>query len=210
VALTPAAHGWERNKEQTRLALVRAAVALFRDRGFAATTVDDITAAAGCSRRTFFRYFGTKEDVLLLDTRAMLADFRAMVAQPMAGMTRWDQIRLGLQSIIRRLAEPNSGVEELTIASWLREPAIAKHFSGIVAELEQTIARALAAEARVDPDHDLRVQVIARATSSACTAALHVHINTHESLQTLFDGVFEMLENGVAASLTGSAKPGPG
>lgn len=39
-------------------------MALFTRTGFGATTVDDIAAAAGISRRTFFRYFGSKNDVV--------------------------------------------------------------------------------------------------------------------------------------------------
>ena len=37
---------------------------LFTDRGFDATTVDDIATAAGIGRRTFFRYFGSKNDIV--------------------------------------------------------------------------------------------------------------------------------------------------
>ena len=40
---------------------------LFLDQGFEQTTIDQIAATAGISRRSFFRYFGTKEDVVLGD-----------------------------------------------------------------------------------------------------------------------------------------------
>jgi AcrR family transcriptional regulator len=56
-----------RKKAQAKLTLQRAALQLFVDKGFAATTVDEIAAAADFSRSTFFRYFGSKEDVLFGD-----------------------------------------------------------------------------------------------------------------------------------------------
>jgi len=57
----------ERKKNQTKLALQTAAVRLFNEKGYAATSVEDIAAAADVSRRTFFRYFGSKEGVLFAD-----------------------------------------------------------------------------------------------------------------------------------------------
>jgi len=48
----------------TREEIEREAMRLFTARGFDATTVDDIAAAAGIGRRTFFRYFGSKNDVV--------------------------------------------------------------------------------------------------------------------------------------------------
>ena len=48
----------------TSAELERIALALFVERGFEATTVDDIAGSAGISRRTFFRYFPSKNDVV--------------------------------------------------------------------------------------------------------------------------------------------------
>ncbi|WP_375405833.1 TetR family transcriptional regulator [uncultured Amnibacterium sp.] len=54
----------QRAQAETVARLSTAAIELFEGQGFEATTVDEITQRAGVSRRTFFRYFPTKEDVL--------------------------------------------------------------------------------------------------------------------------------------------------
>jgi hypothetical protein len=55
----------ERKRRQTRDRLTKVAMELFLARGFEATTLDDIAAAAEISRRSFFHYFASKEDVVL-------------------------------------------------------------------------------------------------------------------------------------------------
>lgn len=61
--------------QATRRDLATAATDLFIRQGYAATTVDDIAAAAGVGRRTFFRYYPTKENVFLLPALDEVADF---------------------------------------------------------------------------------------------------------------------------------------
>ncbi|ODU06857.1 MAG: hypothetical protein ABS81_03405 [Pseudonocardia sp. SCN 72-86] len=60
--------------------LAAVAQELFVERGFDETSVDDIAAAAGISRRTFFRYFSTKADVLWVESPTELATFRDLLA----------------------------------------------------------------------------------------------------------------------------------
>ncbi len=57
----------ERKKARTRAAIRQHALRLFREQGYAATTIEQIAAAAEVSPATFFRYFPTKEDVVLQD-----------------------------------------------------------------------------------------------------------------------------------------------
>lgn len=57
------------------LAIEKAAIEVFQARGFEETRVEDIAAAAGISRRTFFRYFASKNDILFPDFDDMLGAF---------------------------------------------------------------------------------------------------------------------------------------
>ena len=70
----------ERNRVGNRAATIDAAFALFASRGFDHVTVADICAAAGIGRRTFFRYFATKDDVLTEPAREMTARVAAAIA----------------------------------------------------------------------------------------------------------------------------------
>src|SRR5690242_18367032 len=83
----------ERKKQRTREALVDSAFRLFAEKGFEATTVEEIADAVDVSSRTFFRYFASKEDVLLTfqDEQfcAMKAAFAARPAdEPMISAVR--------------------------------------------------------------------------------------------------------------------------
>src|SRR5215468_6911612 len=57
----------ERKKQKTRWSIQEHALRLFREQGYEQTTVDQIAAAAEISPSTFFRYFKTKEDVVVED-----------------------------------------------------------------------------------------------------------------------------------------------
>jgi AcrR family transcriptional regulator len=92
----------ERKKARTRAAIRQHALRLFREQGYHATTVEQIAEAAEVSPSTFFRYFPTKEDVVLQDdfdvvaveafeaqpaSLSPIAAFRAAVAQTVATLT---------------------------------------------------------------------------------------------------------------------------
>src|SRR6266568_2071105 len=89
----------ERKKAKTRAAIREHALRLFREQGYSATTVEQIAAAAEVSPSTFFRYFPTKEDVVLqdgMDTRMIEAlrrqpaDLSPIAAIRAASRQTWD------------------------------------------------------------------------------------------------------------------------
>jgi AcrR family transcriptional regulator len=73
----------ERKKAKTKAAIQQHAMRLFGERGYQATTVEQVAAAAEVSPSTFFRYFPTKEDVVLYDALdpVLLEAFRAQPAE---------------------------------------------------------------------------------------------------------------------------------
>lgn len=79
----------ERKKARTRDALGRAATRLYLERGFEGTTIEDIVEEAGVSRRTFFRYFPTKEAAFFADHAERMARFTAEVALLRGGLGPW-------------------------------------------------------------------------------------------------------------------------
>jgi AcrR family transcriptional regulator len=150
----------ERKKARTRASLREHALRLFREQGYQATTVEQIAAAAELSPSTFFRYFPTKEDVVLqddMDTRIVeafarqprdlspVAAFRAAMRESWASFTpdEWVQFREG--------AKLARDVPEVRVRS-LNE----------YARLINVIGRAIA-DREGRPADDLRVRVLAGA-----------------------------------------------
>ncbi|HEX3492577.1 MAG TPA: helix-turn-helix domain-containing protein, partial [Streptosporangiaceae bacterium] len=70
----------QRKKQQTREALVEAAMELFAAKGYEHTAVREITDEVDVSERTFFRYFASKEDLVLSFVRDGQAAFAAALA----------------------------------------------------------------------------------------------------------------------------------
>lgn len=77
--------------------LVGCAVELFAERGFAATTVDDVAAAAGVTQRTFFRHFRDKDEVLFDQDDGLLTVLLAGVRDAEGGPV--DMLRATLRAV---------------------------------------------------------------------------------------------------------------
>ncbi|MDA2808477.1 TetR family transcriptional regulator [Nocardiopsis suaedae] len=93
----------ERKKVRTRQALAETAAALFGERGFDATPLDDLLDAVEVSRRTFFRYYRSKEDVALTAVKELWSVFLEVLAEePGTGPLR-DVFRDALLTALARM-----------------------------------------------------------------------------------------------------------
>lgn len=99
-----------------RKELARGAFPQFCDRGFDAVTLDDLAAAAGVSRSTFLRYFGSKDEVVLF-TFDPLGDgmVEALRTRP-TGEDDWEALRRALDPAVAHLTrEPGEGLALLRL-----------------------------------------------------------------------------------------------
>src|SRR5215467_1654904 len=88
----------ERRSGELRERLFRSALALFGKKGFADTTVEDITEAADVGKGTFFNYFPSKEHILLAFGEMQLGKLEAAVAEARSS-------QLSVEQFLRALPE---------------------------------------------------------------------------------------------------------
>jgi AcrR family transcriptional regulator len=130
----------QRKRQQTRERLTEAAMALFLDRGFEATTLDDIAAAADVSRRSFFHYFASKEDVVFAWQEESTAALIAAVAARPANESMLTAAENAILTMVRQL-KPG---EAMAIARLKRDnPALQARDQVKYEELERALAEAL-------------------------------------------------------------------
>src|SRR5699024_662960 len=99
-------HGGAQHAE-SRLRLMEAALRLFAEAGFESTTVDQIAAAAGISRRTFFRQFRSKEDVVFADHQVLLEQTAAFLDESArrGAPDPWTAVCEAAELVFRRFEE---------------------------------------------------------------------------------------------------------
>ena len=84
--------------------MVDQALRLFAERGYEATTVDEIAVAAGISRRTFFRQFRSKEDVIFADHEFQLASAQEFL-EGVGDGDPWDAVCEAVIGVFERFTQ---------------------------------------------------------------------------------------------------------
>ena len=136
-----------RRRHQTGRDIERAALGLFERRGFDAVTVEEIAAASGVSRRRFFRYFASKDELLIGERRRLMERLAHDLAECRPGEVRSRKVIADTPEVFAR--------------------AFAGHHS-----VKQDLVRIVARRAGVDPAEDLRPAVLVATTFAALQVAM--------------------------------------
>lgn len=91
----------ERTRRAVHAEIVATAMRLFLEKGFEETTIDQIAAEVGISRRSFFHYVRNKEDIVLGDTEQLGLSVRAALEARPADESAWAAIREALLTLRR-------------------------------------------------------------------------------------------------------------
>ncbi|MFF7923562.1 TetR family transcriptional regulator [Streptomyces mirabilis] len=154
-----------------RDALVAAAFQLFLERGYEQTTVDDIVALAGVGRRSFFRYFPSKEGVVFPDHERCLTDMTAFLG---AGTGEEEPVRRvcdAARLVLRMYAEnPTFSVQRYRLTK--KVPGLRAYELSVVWRYERALAEYLRGRFSGRPDGTLQADVIAAAVVAAHNNAL--------------------------------------
>jgi len=198
----------ERHRLRTASQLEEVALGLFLERGFDATTVDDIAAAAEVSRRTFFRYFASKDDVLLADHPRRLADLRAALTERPPSEPILTALRQALMSMTGTYEEDRDRL--LRRATVMRgTPSLQARSLMLQRDWEQAVSEMVAERLGVDAHGDLRPVVVAAATLGATRAAFGVWLEGggQNHLPSLVAEALDLLDSGLLQMTADTPKP---
>jgi AcrR family transcriptional regulator len=158
----------ERKKQRTRQQIIEAAMGLFAERGYHATTIADIAEAADVAPRTFFSYFPSKEAVVFHNVDRDMGSLAEVLRNRMPGENVFDALRRWIDSMFDQwLAE---GDEALLRKRLCREDTgLANFEGGTLARVHDLLREAIADDLGEPPDA-LRPRLVAAAAMAALTS----------------------------------------
>lgn len=187
-------------REGTRQALFASAMTLFSQQSYDAVTVDDIAARGGVSRRTFFRYFATKDAVLLDHSDRRLAVLRRHLARSPVGAPGHQLVRRALQALVHRASAERD--ELLAVERVMRASStlIARQLEQDI-ELENAISDAILRADGGGVAGRLRAEVCAAAVVGAWRSTLRAWFagGCADDLRVMAALALDIVIRGVAA-----------
>lgn len=131
----------ERKRAETHGRIQAEAMRLFIERGFDATTIDEIAEAANVSRRSLFDYFGTKEEIVFSTKAGFPDNLAEAIARRPADEPLLDMVENAMTDMVDHLLTPQS----YAVARLISEtPALSAGDKAKYEIIERVLAAALA------------------------------------------------------------------
>lgn len=185
----------DRKKAKTRLAIREHAMALFKDQGYDRTTVEQIAAAAEVSPSTFFRYFPSKEEVVLQDDYDAL--LIAAFHDQKADVPPLRALRNAITEVFSSMPESQQAQEAERIRIMSAVPELRARMLAQVSEMIQMLADAVAERVGRESD-DFEVRTFAGAlVGVALGIAADPHDDPGLDYLNQFDRALALLESGL-------------
>jgi len=196
----------ERKRLRTRRALVEAAMELFERRGYEATTIADITAAADVGARTFFSYFASKEELLFPEADARVqATLDALAARGPHDRPA-DVLLAALVAVDEAGHDMVGGQAQLRMRLVQTVPAVRGRALQVQLDAQREIARALRL-AYPDELDDVKAGALVGAFVGAVTGALQAIMDRNSP--TDIDNGRALLREATDAALRPWRRDGP-
>lgn len=161
--------------QRNREALIHAAIDLFTANGYEATTVEQISAAAGVAARTFFHHFATKDDILF-DGYAARLDEAARRFRASRSTTLWGALADASQAVAEAISEqPEMFLVRARMYHSL--PALRATMLRINDDWIDQMTTEVARWLNADADTDLAPRLAATAINAANRAAIDVWVS---------------------------------
>src|SRR3981081_3138385 len=174
----------ERKRRELRVELSEAAVRLVIERGFETTTMEDLATAAGVSRRTFFRYFSSKEDVVF----AFLDQWAARLAADIVARPAGENPVVAVQQSFRKLTAAYRDRALVLVRLVGETPALRQQERINREHLRSAVVNALAIRLRLDAKQDMRPTILATIAFAPLAAPLSWSvIRSREEVGNCFD-----------------------
>jgi AcrR family transcriptional regulator len=162
----------ERKKLAVRRALSSAAVRLAVERGLENVTIEDITAEADVSVRTFGNYFSSKYEAIC----ALGTDRARRIGAELLGRPAREPL---WEALVNAVLAHYDGADQAPDGEWLAglklvltAPAIRGEYLKVNSEMQEVLAAAIATRARIDPSQDMYPQILAGAVTAAAQVAV--------------------------------------
>jgi len=183
----------QRKKNATRDRIRASALRLFREQGYDATTIEQISAAAGVSHMTFFRYFPAKEDVVLSDSYDPLIAQALEQTPAVWPLTR--RIRTVLAQGLRQVYDADRDTLFAQNKLIVSTPALRERLWADQIATQELILQALSASpGRPAPSFRDRVTVAACLAAASTAILTWVENNGTPELPDLIEQAFDTLE----------------